>query len=230
MTPTRYPLQWPTGWKRTNHFDRQHAKFGKASRYEGHGENKRWVSGRDLTVSEAIGRVQSELKRMGIGIEDAVVSTNLRTRLDGLPRSDQREPDDPGAAVYWETARGERKVMAIDLYLRVADNLAAVAATLEAMRAIERHGGAAILDRAFTGFTALPAPIVAGMKRPWREVLGFRPDGPVNRDDVQTMYRHQASLHHPDRAADTADRAQRERRMAEINAARDEALQELGHG
>ena len=38
--------------------------------------------------------------------------------------------------------------MAIDAYTRTADNLAAVAATLEAMRAIERHGGAQILERA----------------------------------------------------------------------------------
>lgn len=220
MTPTKYPLQWPVGWNRTDHFDRQHAKFGKASRYEGHGENKRWIPGRDLTVSEAIGRVLAELKRMGIAIEDTVVSTNLRTRLDGLPRSDQREPDDPGAAVYWETQRGERKVMAIDLYLRVADNLAAIAATLEAMRAIERHGGAAILDRAFTGFTALPPPIVAGMRRPWREVMGFPPGATPDRDQVQRRFRELASKRHPDTGGSDAQ-------MAELLASREEALQEI---
>ncbi|KVD37855.1 hypothetical protein WJ41_22830 [Burkholderia ubonensis] len=62
-----------------------------------------------------------------------------------------------GVAVYWETRAGARRVMAIDQYTRVADNLAAVAATLDAMRAIERHGGARILERAFTGFAALAA-------------------------------------------------------------------------
>jgi len=47
--------------------------------------------------------------------------------------------------------------MAIDIYDTVAGNLAAVAATLDAMRAIERHGGAQILKRAFQGFKALPS-------------------------------------------------------------------------
>jgi hypothetical protein len=102
-----------------------------------------------------------------------------------------------------------------------------IAATLEAMRAIERHGGAAILDRAFTGFAALPAPIVAGMKRDWREVLGVKPDATPTEAEIQQLYRHQASLHHPDRAGDDLDRLARERRMAEINSARDEALGEL---
>ena len=134
-----------------------------------------------------------------------------------LARSDQREPDDPGAAVYWQEPTGPRKVMAIDLYNRVADNLAAIAATLEAMRAIERHGGAAILERAFTGFTALPPPIVAGMKRPWREVLGAH----MARSSVEAAYRGLASKYHPDREGGDAEK------MAELNQARDEALKEL---
>lgn len=220
MTIAAYPLQWPTGWKRTDHFKRQHAKFGKAGRYEGYGESKRWVMARDLTISEGIGRVLAELTKMGLGRDDVVISTNLRLRLDGLPRSDQREPDDSGVAVYWEDVVGGRKVMAIDLYYRVADNLAAVAATLEAMRAIERHGGAAILERAFTGFVALPPPIAAGMRRPWRDVLSLGPGATINADDVQRAYRRLASEHHPDRGGDPA-------KMAELNAARDEALKEI---
>ncbi|ROU09438.1 hypothetical protein [Lysobacter enzymogenes] len=84
------------------------------------------------------------------------MSTNLTLRRDGLPRSDQREPADPGAAVYWTDCTGADRCMAVDRYTKTAGNLAALAATLEAMRAIERHGGAEILDRVFTGFTALP--------------------------------------------------------------------------
>ena len=76
---------------------------------------------------------------------DSIISTNLKLRLDGLPRSDQKEPDDPGVAVYWQRLSKPKKVMAIDLYDRIADNLAAIGATLNAMRAIERHGGALIL-------------------------------------------------------------------------------------
>jgi hypothetical protein len=215
MTITAYPLAWPAGWKRTDHFDRTVGRFGKARRYEGYGDNKKWIPSRDLTIAEAVKRVNDELARMGLGRDDVVVSTNLKLRLDGLPRSDQREPDDPGAAVYWETRDGGRKVMAIDQYLKVADNLAAIAATLDAMRAIERHGGALILERAFTGFTALPAPSEA---RQWWEVLGVPRD--AKREDVKAAYRRLASAAHPDTPGGSHER------MAALNAAQEAALKE----
>jgi DnaJ-like protein len=214
---TAYPLQWPAGWKRTEPTWRVQAKFGKARRQEGYGENKRWIPSRDLTIAEGTDRVLAELKRMGLGRDDVVISTNLRLRLDGLPHSSQAEPADPGVAVYWQDSMQARKVMAIDLYDRVADNLAAVAATLEAMRAIERHGGAAILERAFTGFIALPAPIVAGMKREWWRVLDCSQHS--SRETIEHSYRRLASRYHPDK--ENGDAA----KMAELNAARVEALE-----
>jgi len=216
MTPARYPLQWPLGWKRTLPGQRQRGTFAK----RGYSSSGSYRPLNDVTVAEACGRLLAELKRMGISDQDVVISTNVRTRLDGLPYSNEREPEDPGAAVYWRDA-GRDRCMAIDGYSRVAQNIAALAATIEAMRAIERHGGAAILDRAFTGFTALPAPIVAGMKRPWREVLNFPPGAIPDRDQLQRRFRELASKRHPD--AGGSDGA-----MAEVNAARDEALQEIG--
>ncbi|MCF5917811.1 J domain-containing protein [Xanthomonas perforans] len=156
-----------------------------------------------LTISEAVDRVRLEMQRMGINNDDLVISTNLELRLDGLPRSNQREPADPGVAVYWQD-RYDRtqppKCMAIDCYDRVADNLAAVAATLDAMRAIERHGGAAILERAFAGFTALPAPVALS----WRDVL--------DPADPEGSYRRLRSQHHPDRAGGDAQQFQRVQR------------------
>lgn len=213
---TAYPLQWPAGWRRTEAGDRERARFSKAGRHEGYGDSKRWVASRDLTISEGISRVLAELSRMGLGRDDVVISTNLKVRLDGLPRSDQREPADPGVAVYWQDSAQERKVMAIDLYDRVADNLAAVAATLDAMRAIERHGGAAILERAFTGFIALPAPIVAGMKRDWWRVLDCSQSS--SRETIEHSFRRLASRYHPDKEGGDPTK------MAELNGAREEAL------
>ena len=65
------------------------------------------------------------------------------------------------------------------------------------------------------GFTALPAPIVAGMSRPWWEVLGVHMH--ATPEAIQTAYRKLASEAHPDKGG-TAER------MAEINRARDEGL------
>lgn len=187
MTINSYPLQWPMGWKRAS--ARKDSRFSTS-------RNKRSAP---LSVMDGVERVLIELDRMGYGRDDIVISTNVPTRLDGLPRSGTKEPDDPGAAVYWRTRKGEHKVMAIDVYDRVADNLAAVAATLDAMRAIKRHGGAAILDRAFTGFTALPAPAAA---RSWWDVLEVSPR--ASNDEITAAYRRLRSLYHPDKGGTAA--------------------------
>lgn len=193
-----YPLQWPAGWKRARPDRRFRGSFSKGERsYSTDGASSR-ITYKDLTVADAVQRVAAELRRMGVTENDMVISTNLKLRMDGLPRSDQPRPQDPGVAVYWiDRASGTRRCMAIDMmYDIVEHNLAAIAATLDAMRAIERHGGAAILDRAFTGFTALPPPLAAA--RPWREVLGVAFD---ERDAgrIRECYRICRSKTHPDK-------------------------------
>lgn len=213
MTINAYPLTWPAGWKR--HASKQHGKFGKKASTSG----TSWKHTVDLTINEALQRVLAELGRMGMRREDIIISSNLKLRLDGLPRSDQAAPADTGVAVYWEDGRGGHKVMAIDRYYKVADNLAAVAATLDAMRAIERHGGAVVLERAFTGFTALPAPGAAA-PLDWREVLGLT--GSPTAEILKAAWRSAAGRAHPDRAGGT-DEA-----MAKVNAAYERARQELG--
>lgn len=195
-----YPLQWPAGWKRTGRAFRTRAAFSS--------------HGRRLSIADGRERVLLALDRMGIATDDVVVSSMVPLRLDGMPRSNVSEPFDSGAAVYWIDGR-ERRCMAVDRYERVADNLAAIAATLDAMRAIERHGGAEILNRAFTGFAALP-----GVQRaPWWQVLGLA-GGPMTIHDAREAYRRLAAEHHPDRGGDAG-------RMAEVNAAWAAAQQEL---
>ena len=198
-TPTRYPLQWPEGWKRTQSYQRKAATFSR--------------QGKALTVFDGVQRVLDELQRLGVHQDDVVVSTNLQTRLDGLPRSNQARPGDPGVCVYWKPAKSPMRCMAVDRYDEVQDNLAAVAATLETMRSIERHGGAAILDRAFTGFAALPAP--AGGKRDWWTVLEL--SSTASQAEIREAFNRLAREHHPDRGGT-------DERMAEIIRARDEAL------
>lgn len=201
-----YPLSWPAGWPRMSAHGRRSAKFGRRQKDPQYS----WSTKKQLSVEQATSRVRDELQRMGVRDGDLIISTNLTVRLDGLPRSGQREPTDPGVAVYWQTPGKPTRVMAIDAYDRVADNLAAIAATLEAMRAIERHGGAQILDRAFTGFVALPA---AGP--PWYAVLGVTPGATV--EQINAAYRAKAMTAHPDKGGTHAA-------MSELNAARDEGM------
>lgn len=202
-----YPLAWPVGWRRCT--ARKRAQFKTGERRP----DRTYMSYKDISIAEGVKRVVDELSRLGVRRGDAIISTNLKVRLDGLPYSDQREPADPGVAVYWRRKDGEpMKVMAIDRYDRVADNLAAVAATLDAMRAIERHGGGEILERTFTGFEALPPP------RGWPEILGIPPN--ATREQVNEAFRRLAGEHHPDRGGSHD-------RMSEISRARDEALKQV---
>lgn len=172
-----YPLEWPTGWPRTS--IKKDAKF---SRYR-----------ERVTIATGTRRVTDELDRMRA--RGIVISTNLRLRRDGLPYSDQRAPDDAGAAVYWTDRNNQPRAMAIDRYQRVADNLAAIGNTLDAMRAIERWGGATILDRAFSGFVALPPPSTNA--RPWWVVFDIAAHAPTQ--DVVEQYKRLRSERHPDR-------------------------------
>lgn len=170
-----------------------------------------------LNIDDAFDRIEYELERFGVDLSTMIVSTNLRLNMRGVPAGNAGEPSDPGVAVYW-TRKGKAQCMAIDAYTRIADNLAAVAATLEAMRAIERHGGAQILERAFIGFAQLPE---RKSGRPWREVLGFDPEADMNIDFVELRFRELAAQLHPDKAGGDRER------MIELNLARDAARREL---
>lgn len=209
---TRHPLAWPAGWPKTEPGFRKGAKFS----------TKRYSTGgyTSVSVSEGVTRVLAELRALGVREGDSIISTNIPTRMDGLPRGDGRPTGSPGVAVYWQVGKAPMKVIAIDQYDTVADNLAAVAATLSAMRAIERHGGAKILERAFSGFDALPPP---GASKHWRDLLDVPEDSGNKADQfarAKMHYRACASANHPDKGGDA-------NKMAEYNRAWEQAQREL---
>ena len=217
MTIPAYPLQWPDGWKRTPVPERKSAKFTKQRTehrtwkdYQGNTQTSTYRHSDALTIAQACQRVRDEIRAMTAD-DDFVLNSDLEVRLDGMPRSGQREPDDPGVVIYWRDSKIEgwpQRCMAIDRYDRVADNIAAIAATLQAMRAIERHGGAEILNRAFTGFAALE-----DQREPWWEVLQVRPD--ASREVIDANYKRRRSETHPDRPGGNAEEFQRVQRAYE---------------
>ena len=142
MAHKPFPLEWPLGQPRT----RRPAR----SRFNSRG--KPW------TVAKAFKHLITELDRFDA--TSVVISTNVELRIDGHPRSDRRDPDDCGIAVYFNrldhSGVSRPYCMAVDVYDRVADNLHALALVIEAYRAIDRHGGGALLEQATAGFAALP--------------------------------------------------------------------------
>lgn len=169
-----YPLSWPTGWPR--HKTRVESRFGHYMRRPSVAAGSRYIL--------------DELKRMGIGDFNVVISTNVTLRLDGLPYSNQREPQDPGAAVFWRDG-DKRLVLACDKYLSVGENLYAIGKTIEATRGIERWG-AVTAEQAFAGYVALNEKTGPSC---W-EVLHIPPNS--SEDSILDAYRQRARATHPD--------------------------------
>ncbi len=213
----RYPLAWPVAWKRTPARDRRRAEFRKsvnavdpATGTVVRTPGGRAMSERALTLRDALERLERELRLLDAAGE--ILSSNMRVGLNGVPRAGQAEPDDPGAAVYFQL-EGADKCLACDRWDRVADNVAAIAQHIDALRRIDRYG-VGTRDQAFAGYAALPpAPAVE-----WWIVLGVNPS--ATRDDVDEAFRRQAKDAHPD-AGGAHDRMAR---LTEARAAAYKAL------
>lgn len=187
-----FPLTWPLGWKRTPDHQRPHSNFG-TKRYGSYGKD-------NVTFDKASRAVLKELQMMGVHHGTIVISGNLKLRVDGLPYSEQKNPDDPGMAVWW-THKNKQHVIAIDRYYRAADNLYAIAKTLEAMRGIKRWGSGEILDRTYASM----APALPNLgSEPWHTVLGVQTHTPTA--DVEAAYKKLRNAAHPDKpgGSDTA--------------------------
>lgn len=190
-----YPLSWPVGRKRTAY--RDNARFETS-----------FARARDNLIREIALLVGSRRPEI-------IISTEIPVRRDGIPYANQRQPDDPGVAVYFDY-KGKQRCFACDRWRKVEDNMQAVCKTIEALRGIARWGTGDMLEAAFTGFTALPSPS-PHEKRHWRDVLG---KDITILDQARYMYRRLAAEHHPDRGGDP-------KRMAEINDAWAQAQREL---
>jgi len=207
---TAYPLQWPDGWPRTAGARDRGWHFR-----EGGGQG---ITRRLVTFESARQKLAAELDRLGA--DNVILSTNIPLRLDGAPRargSAATSVDDTGVAIYF-TLHGRKMVMACDRYDGPAANCRSLGLAIEALRQLERHGGGAMMERAFAGFAALPPPLKP--RRPWREVLGFAPADHADVDWIEVRFRTLAKECHPDAGGS-------HEAMAELSAARAEAIREL---
>ncbi len=174
-TTQAYPLQWPDRWQRSERYRsaRYQTEFGKA---------------RDDLIDE--------LRRFNA--THVVISSNVPTRNDGLPYASAgaRRYQDPGVAVYF-TIKGNQQVIACDHWDHVKDNIRACGLTVAAMRMIERAGATEIIERAFSGFKALPP---AG--RPWHKVLRIDPES-ATLATINAAYKVLAREAHPDAGGTT---------------------------
>lgn len=205
-----YPLTWPAGWPRTPDTRRVDTWRYKVTFADARDELARSVA----LLGGSTGSV----------ISGIVISSNVPTRRNGLPFASYSEPSDSGVAVFWTEREGTTstpRAIGCDAWRKVRDNMRACGLAVDALRALRRSGASQVVERAFTGFAALPAS-TASTAPDWRDVLGLR--GTVTREQLDATYKRLAVEAHPDRPGGSHER------MSQINRARSDALRELGDG
>lgn len=202
---TRNPLCWPGNVPRTLPQNRTHAQFAERS------------------VDQAARELLAEINRLNqrrwdYKDESVIVSTNIRLRQDGLPLSNQAQPADTGAAVYFtlrflKNGRWVERpcVLSCDKWNKVGYNLTAIAKDIEAQRARDRWG-ATTIEQAYRGYLALPASCGAVS---WWVLLGL--PSTASQETIKEAYRVKALSAHPDKGGDREA-------WDKLSAAYDEAL------
>lgn len=194
-----YPLAWPTGRPRT--------QSPKPALFRNGGSR--------MTLTTARTRLREQIGMLTKHGQDwrvlnMVLSTNIRFTASGSRDQNvsRRDPDDAGVAFYF-TLDGRPHVLACDRWDTVADNIAAIAAHVEALRGQERWG-VADLRQAFAGHTMLPAPAT------WSSVLGISRD--ADRAEIDRAYRALAKTAHPNAGGprDAWDRLSRAYEQAKL--------------
>jgi len=189
-----YPIQWPIGRGRTPQSEKRHGQF-------------------KVDPSKIRRDLLKELSLMGV--TSYVINSNSRLKADGMPYANQYI-EDTGVVLYF-TRKGQEIAIACDKYYQVNDNLRAIGLSLGAIRGMERWGTEEMVDRAFTGFAALPPSIITPPpdreKRPWWVVLGV--DRDADAPTVKQGYRRAQATAHPDAGGSSLD-------FQEVQAAYDE--------
>lgn len=211
----RFPLSWPMHWKRTPPTERRRATFRRTVETEraeyvnGQRTQVKRSGSEAVNVPVALDRLEAELRRLGA--TDEILSSNLPVGIRGVPLGNRAEPSDPGAAVYVKL-NGKPLVFACDKWDRVADNIAAIAQHIDALRRIERYGVGRV-EQAFAGYKALPPSA-----EDWRIVLGVGEYATV--EQVDAAFLEKAKSAHPDVGGSHEE-------MSRLTSARDLARQVL---
>jgi hypothetical protein len=183
----RHPLRWPMGWPVTPIMKR-----ADGVRFQSR-------DGRRQPVSFTVAREQLLDELWKLGATHAVTMSNR-------PGGDA----DPAPVAVDFMLHKKHMSMGADRFTTAAANMRSLAIAIAALRQLQRHGGGVMLERAASGFAALPAP------RTCWDILEITPQ--ASPEQIARAFRTKAATMHPDVGGDHD-------LMAELNAARDQALE-----
>lgn len=231
-----FPLAWPAGVART--------KFPESAPFHSiKTTTRQWSDGHvskdqkriPLENSAAYKDLVNQLNRIR-GVRTVMVSSNLDiNEKTGICYFDgpTKPNGDAGVAAYWTVSvhrAGQSTLvpycMPCDKWQRVADNLSAVARSVEALRGMDRWGCVSV-EQAFSGFAALPPGSgesvgEASVAIDWREALSMGRTWPEGMELAEllliarTRYRQLMIDAHPDKPGGSTERAAMLNRALEL--------------
>ena len=178
-----YPLSWIPNKPRTPSYKRKRSQF-------------------QVSFAKARDDLLVELKRLTA--TNIVISSNVETRLDGLPYSNRPNPDDPGVAVYFRSFKKEY-ALGCDKWDRVKDNIRAIGKHIEALRGIERWGVSSVEEAMMPFLLPTASPTYQQNRQDdtfsmWWTVLNVSPNASV--EEIKQAYKKLSLTHHPDAGGD----------------------------
>jgi hypothetical protein len=179
--PGPFPLSWPSDWNRTKSSSRRNSRY-------------------HISFVGARNDLLQELRRYGVS--NAVITSNLMARADGLPYANQREPEDPGIAVWWYDRLAQTmRVMPCDTWHTTRENLRAIGKAVEALRILKTCGAGQIQQRAEQVFDVKSLP-GSDSKHPWWFDRLKLEHWPPTREDIRKAFRRRSAETHPDKGGD----------------------------
>lgn len=168
-----FPLDWPLGYKKTQF--RRKSKFKQAA-----------PDSIQLLLN-------AELRKLSA--KKIIISSNIPVRRDGGIYADYlcKKMAEPGIAIYF-VHKEQNVVICCDQYEYPWENMYALAKGIEALRGMDRWGVSEFMERAFTGFKALPESVEPNVA--WNDVLGINLSS--GESEIKSAYRKLAQIHHPD--------------------------------
>lgn len=210
--PVSYPLNWPANTPRAR--VRHHGRYTTdTGRYR-----------REVTMAEAQTRLFNALDKFNnqgrgrvVDLSRCELRTMIQVRKDGkgFIKGDERRPPDVGVVVRFKIEKNPIP-LPIDCYTDIAQNIAASAAAVDALRTLWRVD-AGIFLAAASGLAGLPPPMAMAN---WRGILGYPQDVTPTYDEARKRYKKMASAAHSDKGGN-------DNVMADLNRAIADAKTEL---
>lgn len=194
--------------------NREVARFKRPGHWENDGRGgKKWVSQTPMPLSVTLQDLDRELRHLGAADAELLVAIDpTQFRNDGRPYANAKSAH-PGVILSFTIPKIGTVSYPCDKYTRWEDNLRAIAAALESLRLVERHGVTRHGEQ-YRGFLAIEATAAPAGFATKEEAVAFLADvvrdewenGNVDTRDqnIRALVRGAQRRTHPDHGGDSA--------------------------